>query len=113
LVRVISGAVLDVAVDVRKGSPTFGQHVAQRLDSESKHMMWVPRGFAHGFVVLSEEAVFAYKCDNYYAPDYDSGIRWDDPELSIDWPVDRNDIKISDKDAKLPFLEEICSIEYA
>ncbi|MBF0587320.1 dTDP-4-dehydrorhamnose 3,5-epimerase [Prosthecochloris sp. N3] len=107
LVRVVWGEVLDVAVDIRKGSPTFGRHVAVRLDADSKRMLWVPRGFAHGFVVLSEEAVFAYKCDNYYAPEADAGIRWNDPALGIDWLVDRTKIEVSEKDAKQPLFAEV------
>lgn len=111
LVRVISGSVLDVAVDIRSGSPTFGQHVTQVLDSEKKNMMWVPRGFAHGFVVLSGHAVFSYKCDNYYAPDHDAGLRWDDPALGIDWTIGQQDVELSDKDARQPLLHEIEPLE--
>ncbi|TNJ34124.1 dTDP-4-dehydrorhamnose 3,5-epimerase [Prosthecochloris vibrioformis] len=111
LVRVISGTVLDVAVDIRKESPTYGQHVSQVLDGEKKNMMWVPRGFAHGFVVLSQEAVFSYKCDNYYAPDYDAGLRWNDPILNIDWKIGQQDVELSEKDAKQPFINEIEPLE--
>lgn len=107
LVRVVSGVVMDVAVDIRKGSPTFGKHVAVRLDSELKRSMWIPRGFAHGFVVLSGEAVFSYKCDNYYNPEADAGIRWNDPALGIDWGVDDDAVVVSEKDANLPLLSEI------
>ncbi len=107
LVRVVSGVVMDVAVDLRKGSPWFGKHVSVRLDSELKHMLWVPRGFAHGFVVLSDEAVFSYKCDNYYAPDAEGGIRWNDPALGIDWGLDASVIEVSEKDASLPLLADV------
>ncbi|KAA0690813.1 dTDP-4-dehydrorhamnose 3,5-epimerase [Halopseudomonas laoshanensis] len=104
LVRVIKGAVLDVAVDIRQGSPTFGQHVAVELTEENKHQLFVPRGFAHGFVVLSEQAIFAYKVDNYYSPECDRGLAWNDPDLNIDWQVPEQDIKLSDKDARQPTL---------
>ena len=107
LVRVVEGAVLDVAVDIRKGSPWFGKHVAMHLNAEKKNMMWIPRGFAHGFVVLSETAVFTYKCDNYYAPEADAGIRWNDPALGIDWGLDASVIEVSEKDANLALLAEI------
>jgi dTDP-4-dehydrorhamnose 3,5-epimerase len=93
LVRVIEGAVLDVAVDIRRGSPSFGQHVAVELSGENKRQLFVPRGFAHGFAVLSETAVFAYKVDNVYAPDSDSGIRFDDKELDIDWGLLEEDLQ--------------------
>jgi dTDP-4-dehydrorhamnose 3,5-epimerase len=102
LVRVVSGRVLDVAVDLRIGSPWYGRHVAVELDTARKNMLWIPKGFAHGFVVLSEEAVFAYKCDNYYAPDYDGGVLWSDPALAIDWKIPVAEIKVSEKDAKQP-----------
>ena len=90
LVRVVQGKVLDVAVDVRKGSPTFGKHVAVELSAENHRQFFIPRGFAHGFVVLSDEAVFQYKCDNLYAPQAEGALAWDDPEIGIDWsiPVD-------------------------
>ena len=87
LVRVISGSVLDVAVDIRKGSPTFGKHVAVELSGENKRQLFIPRGFAHGFAVLSDEAVFAYKCDNIYMPSHERGIAFDDPALGIDWRI--------------------------
>lgn len=104
LVRVIEGEVLDVAVDIRKGSPTFGQHVAVRLSGENKHQLFVPRGFAHGFVVLSETAIFAYKCDNYYSPENDRGLAFNDPALGIDWGLPLDQLKLSDKDLKQPLL---------
>jgi dTDP-4-dehydrorhamnose 3,5-epimerase len=98
LVRVISGKVLDVAVDIRKGSPTFGKHVAVELTGENKKQMLVPRGFAHGFVVLEDNTIFAYKVDNYYSPENDRGIAFDDKELSIDWQIDAASLNLSAKD---------------
>ena len=106
LVRVIEGKVLDVAVDIRHGSPTFGQHVSIELSAENKHQLFVPRGFAHAFVVLSETAVFAYKADNYYSPECDRGIRFDDPDLGIDWQIDPQSLQLSDKDKVQPLLKE-------
>jgi dTDP-4-dehydrorhamnose 3,5-epimerase len=106
LVRVIRGAVLDVAVDVRRGSPTFGRHVAEELSSENHRMMWVPPGFAHGFAVLSETAVFSYKCDAYYAPEHEGGIAWNDPSIGIDWRVPLGELSLSSKDLKQPLLSE-------
>jgi len=100
LVRVLEGKVLDVAVDARKGSPTFGKHVSVELSSENKKQLFVPRGFAHGFVVLSETATFAYKVDNYYHPQSDTGIAFDDEYLGIDWLLKQEDLKLSDKDKK-------------
>lgn len=107
LVRVISGAVLDVAVDIRKGSPTYGKYVAVELSSENKRQLFVPRGFAHGFAVLSNEAVFAYKCDNPYMPDAECGIAFDDPDLNIDWQVNPDQWILSEKDRKHPRLRDI------
>ena len=95
LVRVVSGKVLDVAVDIRKGSPTFGEHVSVELSGANKRQLFIPRGFAHGFAVLSNEAVFQYKCDNYYAPDYEDGILWNDPVLEIDWKIPMKDVILS------------------
>lgn len=106
LVRVVQGSVLDVAVDIRKGSPTFGKHVTVELNDENKRQMFIPRGFAHGFVVLSETVVFQYKCDNYYAPEAEAGIAWNDPDLGIDWKVSIEDILLSEKDKKNPLLNE-------
>jgi len=106
LVRVIKGSVLDVAVDIREGSPTFGKHVAVELSGENKRQLFVPRGFAHGFVVLEDETVFAYKVDNYYSPENDSGLAFDDPALGIDWILDRDKLKLSDKDTKQPLLKD-------
>ncbi len=105
LVRVVSGKVLDVAVDIRPQSPTFGQHVSVELSDENKSQLFIPRGFAHGFAVLSETAVFQYKCDNYYAPDYEGGILWSDPSLGIDWKLPEKDIILSDKDKKYGTLK--------
>ena len=101
LVRCIEGNVMDVAVDIRKGSPTYGKHVAVELSGENKRQLFVPRGFAHGFAVLSESAVFAYKVDNIYAPEYDSGIRYDDTELNIDWGFSNEEVQLSEKDKNL------------
>ena len=100
LVRVVSGKVLDVAVDIRKGSPTFGKHVSVELSGANKRQLFIPRGFAHGFAVLSNEAVFQYKCDNYYAPDYEDGILWNDPVLEIDWKIPMKDVILSEKDKR-------------
>ena len=104
LVRVIEGNVLDVAVDIRKSSPTFGQHVSLELTAQNKHQLFVPHGFAHGFVVLSDSATFAYKVDNYYAPEHDRGIAFDDKELKIDWQLLAEELQLSDKDRALPSL---------
>lgn len=106
LVRVIKGKVLDVAVDIRKSSPTFGQHVMVELSEENKRQFFIPRGFAHGFLVLSDEAIFTYKVDNPYAPQCDAGIRWNDPELGIEWPIDPAQVKTSEKDLKQPLLKD-------
>ena len=99
LVRVVEGAVIDVAVDIRRGSPTFGKYVAVELTAENHRQLFIPRGFAHGFAVLSDEAIFQYKCDNYYAPDCEGGIAWDDPALGIDWQLPAADVILSAKDA--------------
>ncbi len=100
LVRVVKGRVLDVAVDIRKGSATYGQHVAVELSEDNKRQLFVPHGFAHGFAVLSEEAVFQYKCDNFYAPQSEGGIALDDPDLNIDWRIPAEERILSDKDKK-------------
>jgi len=104
LVRVIEGEVLDVAVDIRHGSATFGRHVAVRLSGENKRQLFIPRGFAHGFVVLSETCTFAYKVDNYYSPECDRGIAFDDPSIGIDWQIERSDVQLSPKDTAQPLL---------
>lgn len=106
LVRVVKGRVLDVAVDIRKGSPTFGKHVSVELSEENKRQFFIPRGFAHGFAVLSEEAVFQYKCDNFYAPASEGSLAWDDPELGIDWKVPAERVILSEKDRHHPRLKE-------
>lgn len=106
LVRVIKGSVLDVAVDIRKSSPTFSQHVMVELSEENKRQFFIPRGFAHGFLVLSDEAIFTYKVDNAYAPQAEAGIRWNDPELNIQWPIDPKDVQTSEKDLKQPFFKD-------
>ena len=107
LVRVVKGAVLDVAVDIRKESPTFGRHVAVELTEENHRQFFIPRGFAHGFSVLSEEVVFQYKCDNFYAPECEGAIAWDDPELGIDWRIPMDKAILSEKDRKHPILKEL------
>ena len=106
LVRVIKGRVLDVAVDIRKSSPTFGKHVMVELSEDNKRQFFIPRGFAHGFLVLSEEAIFTYKVDNPYAPAQEAGIRWNDPTLAIEWPIDPTEVQTSDKDLKQPLLKD-------
>lgn len=106
LVRVVRGKVLDVAVDIRKGSPTFGKHVAVELSEENKLQLLVPRGFAHGFAVLGKEALFQYKCDNFYAPEFEGSIAWNDPALGIDWRIPAADIILSDKDRHHPLLAD-------
>ena len=109
LVRCIKGTVIDVAVDIRKGSPTYGMHVTVELSGENKRQLFVPRGFAHGFVVLSESATFAYKVDNSYAPEYDSGIKYDDNDLNINWGLNVNEVKLSRKDEILPAFKDLNS----
>ena len=107
LVRVLEGTVLDVAVDLRRGSPTFGRHVAVELSAENRRQLMIPRGFGHGFSVLSETAVFAYKCDNVYNKASEGGLRYDDPALGIDWKIDPSKAILSEKDKVNPLLEEI------
>ncbi|CAM1368912.1 dTDP-4-dehydrorhamnose 3,5-epimerase [Tenacibaculum soleae] len=106
LVRCIQGKVLDIAVDIRKNSPTYGKHVAVELSDENKKQLFIPRGFAHAFVTLSEEAVFAYKVDNWYAPECDAGIIYNDSDLNIDWKINPKEIILSSKDELLPTLKE-------
>jgi dTDP-4-dehydrorhamnose 3,5-epimerase len=106
LVRVIKGRVLDVAVDIRKSSPTFGKHVMVELSEENKRQFFVPRGFAHGFLVLSEEAIFTYKVDYPYSPQTEAGIRWNDPALGIEWPINFSNVQTSEKDLNQPFLKD-------
>ena len=106
LVRVIKGKVLDVAVDIRKSSPTFGKHVMVELSDENKRQFFIPRGFAHGFLVLSEEAVFTYKVDNIYAPQHEASIRWNDEDINIQWPIATKDVVTSEKDLKASSLKD-------
>ena len=106
LVRVVSGRVLDVAVDIRRGSPWFGQHVACELSGENRRQFFIPRGFAHGFAVLSPEAVFQYKCDSLYAPEAEGAIAWNDPALGIDWGLPEADVLLSEKDKHHPLLAD-------
>ena len=106
LVRVVKGQVWDVAVDIRRGSPTFGKYVSVELSEENKRQFFIPRGFAHGFAVLSQEAIFQYKCDHYYAPESEGAIAWNDPDIGIDWPVAASDILLSEKDKKHPRLSD-------
>lgn len=113
LVRVLKGSVLDVAVDIRKGSPTFGKWEALELSAENKLNLLIPRGFAHGFVVLSDEAEFFYKCDNFYSKEHEAGIRYDDPELNIDWRNQTKNFILSAKDKVLPsFRDAKINFEY-
>ena len=107
LVRVVKGAVLDVALDIREGSPTYGQHAAIELTEENHRQLFIPRGFAHGFAVLSDEVIFQYKCDNYYAPQSERGIAWNDPALNIDWRIPADKIILSEKDTKYPLLKDL------
>lgn len=106
LVRVIKGCVLDVAVDIRKSSSTFGKYVAVELSEENKRQFFIPRGFAHGFLVLSDEAIFTYKVDNVYAPQAEASIRWNDETIGIDWPIDAKDVLTSEKDLKACLIQE-------
>ena len=109
LVRVVQGAVLDVAVDIRRTSPTYGQHVAVELTADNHRQFYMPHGFAHGFAVLSETAVFQYKCDSYYHPESEGAIAWDDLSLGIDWRIARDRVLLSDKDRHHPLLRDIAS----
>lgn len=105
LVRVIKGSVYDVAVDIRKGSPTYGNYFGAVLSEENGHQMFVPRGFAHGFLVLEDNTIFAYKCDNFYHKDAEGGIIWNDSTIQIDWQIDKQSILLSEKDERLPALD--------
>ena len=113
LVRVIKGKILDVAVDIRKGSPTFGAYFSVELSEENKKQLLIPRGFAHGFVVLSEEAILSYKVDNYYDQKLDKGIIFNDTDLNIDWKLKEDDLKLSEKDKKLGFFRDSDFFEYS
>ena len=110
LVRVVAGRVLDVAVDIRRGSPTFGKYVAVEFTAENRRQLFIPRGFAHGFSVLSEEAVFQYKCDNPYAPQAEGAVAWDDPDIGIDWRLPAEAILLSAKDAANPRLRDAADL---
>ena len=113
LVRVVRGAVLDIAVDIRRGSPTFGKHVSVELTGENHLQFFVPRGFAHGFAVLEDDTVFQYKCDNFYAPQSEAAIAWDDPALGIDWRIDPASVLLSEKDSHHPLLADCdCLFDY-
>ena len=107
LVRCVKGTVLDVAVDIRKDSPTYGKHVAVELSEENKKQLFIPRGFVYGFVVLSDNAIFSHKVDNWYAPEYDSGILWNDKDLNIDWGILDEDVKLSEKDSVQQLLKDL------
>ena len=104
IVRVVKGSVQDVAVDIREGSPSWGRYVSVVLSADNKRMLYIPRGFAHGFAVLEDDTVFQYKCDNYYAPEAEGAIRWDDPVIGVDWMLDPDEIILSAKDAAAPYL---------
>ena len=110
LVRAVRGRVLDVAVDIRRGSPTFGRHVAVELSDANRRQLFIPRGFAHGFAVLSDEALFQYKCDRPYAPASEGGIAWNDPQIGIDWGLAPGEILLSDKDGRYPPLAEAAEL---
>jgi len=112
LVRVIRGEVLDIAVDIRQGSPWYGKHVAMKLGGENKRQMWIPSGFAHGYVVLSSEAIFAYMCDNYYSQAHEVGIRYDDPFLKLDWLLAPSQITVSEKDNRNDGFEKVLTAPY-
>lgn len=112
LVRVVSGRVLDVAVDIRKGSPTFGKYVSVELSEDNKRQFFIPRGFAHGFVVLSQTAIFQYKCDNYYAPQSEGSLLWNDKTINIDWQIPQTDIILSEKDKISPVFSEVWFFDY-
>ena len=112
LVRVVQGVVWDIAVDIRKGSPTFGKYIGVELTEENKRQLFIPRGFAHGFVVLSPEAIFQYKCDAFYAPTHEGGVLWNDPEIGIDWRIPPQDIILSPKDEHNPLLHEVWEFDY-
>ena len=109
LVRVVKGKVVDVAVDIRKGSPTYGKYVAVELMGENHRQIFIPKGFAHGFVVLSDEAVFQYKCDEFYHPEAEGAIAWDDADIAIPWPLPMSDIILSEKDRHHPQLKDFVS----
>ena len=107
LLRVVEGTVFDVAVDIREGSPTYGKFVMVQLSGENKRQLYIPKGFAHGFIVTSEKALFQYKVDNFYMPGFEDGIAWDDPDIDILWPMDLDDIILSEKDKNRPTLKDV------
>lgn len=107
LLRVVRGSVLDVAVDIRPGSPTYGQYVSVMLSGENKRQFFIPRGFAHGFLVLEDDTLFQYKCDNYYAPQAEGSYRWNDPFFAIDWGISPDEVILSEKDARAPFFKDV------
>ena len=109
LVRCVKGRVLDVAVDIRKGSPTYGRYVTCEMSEDNHRQFFVPKGFAHGFAVLSEDAVFQYKCDDFYHPEAEGAIMWDDPDVGIQWPIPAEDVELSEKDKKHPYLKDFSS----
>ena len=109
LVTTVRGKILDVAVDIRRGSPTYGKHVSAELSAESGHQLYVPVGFAHGFLTLEDDVLVMYKVSQYYSPAHDTGIRWDDPDIAFPWPVKEAGLTISEKDRRLPFLKEFSS----
>jgi len=109
LVTVVKGRILDVAVDIRRGSPTFGKYVSTEVSSETGHQLYIPVGFAHGFLTLESDVVVMYKASDYYAPTHESGIRWNDPDIAFPWPLKEANIIISDKDRRLPLLKELAS----
>ncbi len=108
LVRVVQGRVLDVAVDIRKGSPTFGKYVATELSGDNHRQMFIPKGFAHGYVVLEDDTIFQYKCDEYYHPETEGGIAWNDPQIAIQWPLPESELILSEKDKNRPLLKDLC-----
>ena len=108
LVRVVRGRVLDVAVDIRKGSTSFGRYVAVELSGDNKRQLFIPKGFAHGYMVLEEDTVFQYKCDAYYHPAAEGGIAWDDPQIGVEWPLPEGEIILSERDKNRPLLSELC-----
>ena len=108
LVRVVRGRVLDVAVDIRPESPTFGKYVMTELSGDNHRQMFIPKGFAHGYVVLEDDTVFQYKCDEYYHPEAEGGIAWNDPQIGIEWPIAEGEVILSEKDKNRPLLSELC-----
>lgn len=108
LVHIAKGRILDVAVDIQPNSPTFGQYVATELSDQNHRQLYIPKRYAHGFSVLSDEAIFQYKCDNYYEPKAEGGVLWNDPQIGIDWQLPEADITLSEKDKKHPLLKDIC-----